>query len=903
LGYNVKMEKQIPPYHTQTIDEIRSQLRVEDNGLNGAEVEKRRALYGLNTLPEAKADSLFVIFLRQFQSPLIFILLFATAAVFVVGEYIDGIVISVVLLFNAIVGTVQEGRAQNIFAALKNFVASDASVLRDGEEFIIAEENVVMGDIIILREGQKVPADARVIAAESLQVDESAITGESHPSYKTTDVISDPNILAAEKTNMVFKGTAVVSGNGRAIVVGTGTQTFIGRIAERIAHIDEDLPIKKDIQYLSRIIIILVVAIGFILIELGIYYGQPMHEILMMVVAVSVSVIPEGLPIVVTLVLATGVWRMGKRNVLIKRLQAVEALGQTDVIAVDKTGTITKNELTVTEVYAGERIFTINGVGYEAKGSVEHAGENIDATNHPELLMVGKIGMLCSGAHVAWDKATQVWRVSGDPLEAATLVLAEKIGFSRANVENEMTKIDEMPFDYKLKYHAVLYKESDQYSVAAVGAPETILDMSDALWLPSGTVPLTADMRTQLTETFLAMSARGLRVVACGIKHVAHTTDIHDAVSAIDFVGFFGIEDAARPEVMDAVETVRSVGIKLVMITGDHKLTAQTIAGTIGIYRDGDDIMEGTEVDRMSEDELAKQIDTVSVFARVTPMHKLKIINAYKLAGKTVAMTGDGVNDALSLTAASVGVAMGKVGTEVAKEASDIVLLDDNFGSIVSGVEEGRNIFITIKRVILYLLSTGLGEVVIIITAIAMGMPLPLLAVHILWLNLVTDGFLDVALAMEPKRKGMSMRSPGKKRSGLIDRVMVIRMVLMAGTMAVGTLYLFNYYYPIDLAKAWTVSLTTMAVFQWFNAWNCRSRTASIFFSHPFSNKYLILATIVVIALQLFAIYHPFMHTYFSTVPLGVYDWLPIIGIALSIIVVEELRKIVLFVIRRKKQQ
>lgn len=878
--------------HTKSVAHIVKELQTGTHGLTKKNAQERLIKYGLNKLPETKTDSVFVIFLRQFQSSLIFILLIATGFVFFVGEYLDGFVILAVLLFNAIVGTIQEGRAQNIFLALKKFVTTDAAVMRDGEEYIIPEEEVVVGDVIILREGEKVSADARIIESESLQVNESAITGESHPSYKTDDVTLHANILVAEQKNIVFKGTTIVSGNGRAVVIATGLNTLIGGIAQKILDIEDDLPIKKNIQALSRFIIIMVVGIGFLLLELGIFYGFAMQEILMMIVAVSVSIIPEGLPIVVTLVLATGVWRMGKRNVLVKRLQAVEALGQVNVIAVDKTGTITRNELTVKKVYAGSSMFDIEGVGYESRGQIMADNIEIEPLNHPELLMMGKIGLLCSSAHVAFDNIGQQWKISGDPLEAATLVFSEKVGFLKSDLENEMPKVAEIPFDYKLKYHATLHQDGDGYFFAVVGAPEVILAMSTRMWSQSKVVHMTKNEHKKLQNVLEDMSRRGLRVVACGMKYTKEHNVIENMIDEIDFVGFFGVEDSPRPEVKDAVQTVRSAGINLVMITGDHKITAQTIAEEIGIFVEGDKIIEGGEVDRMTEEALSYEIENVSVFARVTPLHKLKIVNAYKLAGKTIAMTGDGVNDALSLTAANVGVGMGKIGTEVAKEASDIILLDDNFGNIVVGVEEGQNIFKTIKRVILYLFSTGLGEVLTIVGAIILGFPLPILAVHILWLNLVTDGFLDVALAMEPKKKRLSTIGQQRKFHGLVDHSMVVRMFLMASTMAIGTLYLFAQYYTTDLAKAWTVVLTALAVLQWFNAWNCRSQDRSIFLTNPFSNKYLIVATGVVIGLQFFAIYNPFMQQFLHTVSLAKEDWFAIIVVAISIVIVEEIRKV-----------
>ncbi|MFA4817524.1 MAG: HAD-IC family P-type ATPase [Parcubacteria group bacterium] len=880
-------------YYNKELDEIFQELNTGEHGLTKGETENRLLRYGLNKLPETKADNLAVIFLRQFQSPLIFILLLATVVVFLTGGNTDGFVILVVLLFNAIVGTIQEGKAQNIFAALKNFIKTNASVIREGEEGIIPDEELVLGDIIVLREGEKVPADARIINSESLQVDESALTGESNPKFKLAKPLKETNVQISDQWNMVFKGTTVVSGNGKAVVVATGSETVIGGIAKKISAIDEELPLKKDIRRLSHFIIATVFAIGVVLFAIGVGYRHPLKEVLTTIVAVSVSVIPEGLPIVVTLVLATGVWRMGKRNVLVKRLQAVEALGQTDVIAVDKTGTVTKNELVVKEIYVDGKFFSVKGVGYEPKGEIELDGKIIEPLNHPELLLAGKIGALCSSVHLALDNNSGAWKISGDPTEGATLVMAEKIGYRKSDLEEEFVKIEEKPFDYKLKYHTTLYKENGKRLLMMVGAPEEILDISEKTWGHSRTHILTDNKREELKEIFAKMSESGLRVVALGMRKMEKEERIPEKLSEIEFVGFLGIEDSPRVEVREAVDKVESADIRLVMITGDHKITARAIAKEVGIFRRGDVILEGKEIDKMTEQELSGRLENVSVFSRVTPMHKLKIINAYKLAGKTIAMTGDGVNDALSLTSADVGVAMGKIGTEVAKEASDIILLDDNFGSIVSGVEEGKNIYKTIKRVILYLFSTSLGEVLTIIGAILLGFPLPILAAQILWLNLVTDGFLDVALAMEPKGNNLLGKKSVKNKSGFVDKLMVFRMFTMALPMAIGTLYLFSQNYETDLSKAWTISLTTLAVFQWFNAWNCRSQIKSIFASNLFSNKFLVGATGIVIGLQLLAVYNPFFQKVLRTVPLDGKDWMIIIAVAFSVVLVEELRKVI----------
>ena len=879
-------------YYNQKVDDVLNLFDSREHGLKNQEVEKRILEFGLNKLPETKSNSFLKIFFHQFQSSLIFILLLATLVVFLLGENIEGIVILAVLLFNALIGTIQEGRSQKIFLALKKFSKTSASVIREGQEYVISDEEVVPGDIIMVREGEKIPADARIIFSNSLQVDEAAFTGESNPKFKSSNILKKSELAISEQDNMIFKGTAVVSGYAKALVVKTGANTFLGGIAKKIVKIEEDLPIKKDIKKLSRFIILAVFLASILMFGVSLNHGQPVKEIFLTVVAMAVSIIPEGLPIVVTLVLATGVWRMGRKNVLIKKMQAVEALGKIKVLALDKTGTVTKNQLTVKKIYAVGKDFIVKGVGYEPRGEIKLKGKIIEPLNHPELLLIGKIGILCSDASLFFDNKSENWKISGDPTEGATLVLGEKLGFNKGDLEQDLKKIDEQVFDYKLKYHATLHQDEKINFMSVVGAPEEILKLSSKIWGLKKSSKLSSSEKNKLQKIFLKMSAKGLRVLAVAKKDLKGIKKISNQINNLEFVGFLGVEDSLKLEVNEAVDEIKKAGIEPVMITGDHRITAQAIAKQAGIFNRKSLILEGRDIEDLTEKQLAKKLNRVNVFARVTPLHKLKIINAYKLSKKTVAMTGDGVNDALSLTSADVGVAMGKIGTEVAKEASDIVILDDNIGSIVAGVEEGKNILKTIKRVVLYLFSTSFGEFLTILIAVLVGWPLPILATQILWLNLVTDGFLDIALAMEPKRKGLKLNR--KMKENIIDKLMLFRIGLMGTAMAIGTLFLFGQYFKEDLNKAWTISLTTLAVFQWFNAWNCRSRVHSIFQMNPFSNKFLIGANLLVIFLQLLIIYNPFFQVIFKTTALKIQDWFYIILIASSIILVEEIRKLVI---------
>lgn len=881
-------------WHCIAIQDIFSELDTKKEGLPLGEVNLRLQKYGFNKLPEAKTDSLFSIFLRQFQNPLIYILLVAALVVFTIGEVIDGSIIVFVLLFNAIVGTFQEGKAQNTLLALKKFSQTTTLVRRGGHELLVSDYELVLGDIIILREGDKIPADCRIFESNNLTVDESSLTGESNPVQKQSEELERIDLQISDQKNMVFKGTNIVAGNGLAVVVATGLNTVLGKISQKISVIDTEMPLKTNIRNLTRLIIIVVLLVCSTIFILGVALGHTPKEMFVTVVSLAVSIVPEGLPIVMTLVLATGVWRMSKRNALIKKLQAVEALGQARVIAVDKTGTLTKNEISIKKIFVNNSLFSISGEGYSPEGEILLEGRKIDPHNFPELELMGRISALVSNQTIVFNKETNIWEATGDPTEGSLSAFAHKINYEKEKLEQTYPRVAEIPFNYKNKYHAVSHTISGRLEISIAGASEVVLERSSEIWDKGSIIGLSDQKRLDLEKILSEMSGQGYRVLALGIKEMGSENlkdeDIHD----LTFVGFVGLRDTLRPDIKNAVEKAESAGMKVVMITGDHKLTAEAIAREAGILHEGDMIITGEEIDHMEEHQLSDILDKISVFARVTPEHKLKIVEAYKAKNIVIAMTGDGVNDAPSLVAADLGISMGRIGTEVAKEASDIVLLDDNFNSIIAAIEEGRNIYKTIKKVILYLFSTSFGEVFTITVALILGMPLPILAAQIIWLNFVTDGFLDISLAMEPKEDDLLNKDFEKPKKYLLDRVMITRMFIMATTMMVGTLILFSQYYLEDLTKALTVSLTTLAAYQWFNAWNCRHESKSIFQMNLFSNKYLLGSTFLVIVLQIFGVYSPVMQDILHTKPLDLHDWALIIPMAASIIVVEEIRKFIL---------
>ncbi|MBI2033861.1 MAG: HAD-IC family P-type ATPase [Candidatus Liptonbacteria bacterium] len=880
-------------WYTKTLSEIEKELETDfKHGLKEEEAKKRLKSFGLNTLPEVKSDSLLEIFFRQFQSSLIYVLLLVCVALFLIGEIADALIILFVLTFNAVVGAIQEGKAQNTLAALKRFVETEAMVLRNGKEIVIPDKEVGPGDILVLHQGEKVPADARIIESRNIKTDESSLTGESVSVSKIKTILSKADLPTADQKNMVFKGTYVVSGYGRAVAVLTGSSTVIGKISQAISSVKTEIPLQKDIRYLSRLIIITVSVISASMFVLGLLLDKSAREMFATVVSLSVSIIPEGLPIVITLVLANGVSRMSRRNALVKKLQAVEALGEANIIAVDKTGTVTKNELVVTRIFADHNLFEITGSGYEPKGEVKLNGKMIEPTNHPELLLAGKIAALSSDVNIRFDEKEKTWRVMGDPTEAAILVASQKIGIDREGLLEEMSQLVDLPFEHETKFHAVSFRAGKSQFLAVAGAPEIILKLSKKIFLNGKALSLTEEKLGEVEHIFQIMSMRGLRVVAFAFRELSLSETLSD-IKDLTFGGFYGMIDALRPEVPLAMEKAKQAGMKVVMITGDHKLTAVAIARDAGIFKKGDEVLTGEEIDKLSGKELDRLLTKVTVFSRVTPEHKLKIIQSYRRRGEIVAMTGDGVNDAPSLVAADLGVAMGKIGTEVAKEASDIVLLDDNFGSITSAVEEGRALYKTIKKVILYLFSTSMGEFLTILGALLLGYPLPLLPAQIIWLNLVTDGFLTVALAMEPNEKNLLTGKFSRPKRYFVDKLMSVRIFVMAVPMMVGALFLFNKYFEVDIVKAWTISLTTLAIFQWINAWNCRTENQSFFKTNPLSNKFLVGALFIIIGLQVAAVHAPFMQSILRTTDLSVKEWLIAVVVAFSILAAEEIRKFI----------
>ncbi|MDP3975259.1 MAG: HAD-IC family P-type ATPase [Candidatus Jorgensenbacteria bacterium] len=894
-------------WYDETVPAAFARLTSAPGGLSNAEAAKRLAAVGPNALPEPKTRGWFVIFLDQFRSPLIYLLLAAGAILVVLGDATDGAIVGAVLLVNAGIGAIQEGRAQNTLRALQKFVETRATVVRDGHERLVRDTEVVPGDVVVLTEGEKVPADLRVFMARDLRANESALTGESEPVHKTDATLppagrdAAPRPLPAQE-NMVFRGTSIVGGDGLGVAVATGRHTEIGKISETLVGLDTEIPLKANLRALARTLTIGTVVFTLLLFVVGVLvYDYPLVYMFTLGVALAVSFIPEGLPVALTLILATGVWRMAKQHALVKKLHAVEALGQARVIAVDKTGTLTKNELVVTEIFSCGTKFRVTGEGYEPTGGFFREKEPADPARDGALALALNAAASTATARVSFDEEAKIWRVGGDPTEAALLVLARKAGLRNDAWDEAHPLLREIPFSYEYKYRAAVRMDAPgKERLFVIGAPEAVMAHATTFApaspkrgarVPRVTARFTKREREAATVALHAMLRRGLRVLAFGYAARVPKTLTTDTLPPLTFGGFIGMKDTLRAEVPEALRRAEGAGMRVVMVTGDHKLTAEVVAREAGILKEKGKVLTGTEIETMTDEELAEVLGETDVFARVTPSHKLRIIEAFRKRGEIIAMTGDGVNDAPPLVAADLGVAMGRVGTEVAKEAADIVLLDDNFGSIVAAVEEGRNIYRTLRKVLQFLLSTNMSEVFLITFAILAGFALPLQPSQIIWLNFVTDTFLVAALAMEPKEKDLLQGPARRSRRALVDGGMAVESILMGLFMMAGTFLVFSHYLDGgDIVKAQTMALTVLAVFQWYRAWTMRSDNRSIVSMNPRTNPFLIAATVTVVFLHLAVLHVPFLQAMFHTMPLSITEWGLALLVGLGVVVADELR-------------
>jgi len=898
-------------WHTLSAEEIFKQLNTSERGLTTAEVEKRLQTYGANELEEEKKTLKWALLVRQLKSPLVGVLVAAALISFFVGKYIDMTVIVVVIALNTAIGFFQEYKAESALQALKTMAAPEAEVIRDCPEtggcleMRVKTREIVPGDVIDLDAGAKVPADARVFEAVNLEIDESMLTGESTPVKKTVDTLKK-DLAVADRTNMAFSGTIVTRGRGKAVVVSTGMKTEIGKIAKLIKETEKAAtPIQKQTVDLSRKLgMFALLASGLILI-ISLLRGFEFLEAFLFVLAAAVSAIPEGLPVVITITLAIGVHRMAKRNAIIRKLQAVDTLGSATAICTDKTGTLTTNQMTTQQIFVNNKMVKVTGAGYAPEGHFEVDGNPIDATKDESLSFLLKTAALCNDARLRRHKldGKQLWEIYGDPTEGALVVAAAKASFQKDDLEDKYPRVDEIPFDPKYRYMATFHKISmERLHVYVKGAPETILERCSQTLEDGRTKRLTPQKKEEILKVGTQMASEALRVLAIAYELI-DAKELEDVKSGIQrgraklvFVGLAGMIDPPRPEAKSAVQLCKKAGIKVIMATGDHKLTAEAIAEEIGILGASSRVLTGTDLDGMSDDELDAVINDAAVFARVSPTHKYQIVESLRRKGHIVAMTGDGVNDAPALKAAEIGVSMGITGTDVTKETADMVLTDDNFASIVNAVEEGRVVFENIRKVVKYLISTNTGEIITIIAALILlpGVPLIFTPVQILWVNLVTDGLLDKFLAMEPKEKGVMDQPPRKPKEKIINRDTMLNIVYVGIFMAVGTLWLFTSGYSNGgLQRAQTLAFTTIAMFQVFNALNCRSRTTSMFKIGLTTNKYLLIGIVASVSLQVMATLLPPLQTALGTTALSIWDWLIIVLVSSSVFIADEIRKFV----------
>jgi Ca2+-transporting ATPase len=755
--------------------------------LNDEEAQERYIKYGPNKFQREEKISKIGVLLHQFKSPLIYILIIAAIVTAYLHEFVDSGVILTVVALNAVIDYVQEYKAEESMRALSRMVVPKAKVRRKGGEKEIASENLVPGDIVLLSSGSRVPADLRLIKAVELKSDEAMLTGESIAVEKVISTIEIENLPSVDQKNLAFMGTIVVTGRGVGVVVETGNKTVLGRIAETVREVPVvKTPLQNKLDRLARQIGIFIVGFSLFVFIIGIYQGQTISEMFIVTVAIAVSAIPEGLPVAVTIALAIGVNRMARRNAIIRKLPAVETLGSTTVICSDKTGTLTKNEMTVRLIYDGAHTFEVTGTGYAPKGEIVHERIPLSAKELEHVQRVLRIGLLCNESTI-YDEEGQ-FKVSGDPTEGALIVSAIKGGLSPDSEREKHSLLTIIPFESERGFMATLHSHEDKKFIFVKGSPEKLLDMCTSCL--DGREPK-SDEILNVSDSF---AREGLRVIALGYKEVSLKTEqitTTDIEKGIIFAGIQGMMDPPRPEAIGAVQDCREAGIRTMMLTGDHAVTAVAISKKFGIGGEDPQVIRGVELTEMSDEELYARVNDISVYARISPIQKFKIVEQLKAHSEVVAVTGDGVNDAPALKLAHIGIAMGRSGTDVAREASDMVLADDNFATIRAAIEEGRVVYDNIKKVILFLVSTGFAELVAILTTIVLGVPIPYTPSQILWLNLVTNGFQDVALAFEPAEKGILKRLPKNPKESILSKLMVERIILMGLVMAAGTIWVF----------------------------------------------------------------------------------------------------------------
>jgi magnesium-transporting ATPase (P-type) len=892
MNLKAKKRSENRPWHTLACGEVYQALSSSEQGLNAQEAEQRLQHYGTNKLTAAVGRGPIKRFFSQFHNLLIYILLIAAAVTAVIEHWIDSGVIVGVVLINAIIGFIQEGKAEKALDAIRNMLTHQAMVRRNQKNVLLPAEQLVPGDIVTIESGDKVPADLRLVSVKNLRIDESMLTGESLPVEKNTRAI-DEHAALGDRFCLAYSGTLVTYGTALGIVVATGDKTEIGRISSMLRSVSQLItPLLKQIARFSQWLTFAIITIASSTFAYGWYIQHSsIKDLFMSAVGLAVAAIPEGLPAIMTITLAIGVQRMAKRNAIIRRLPAVETLGSVTVICSDKTGTLTCNEMTVKSVFVNNKLFTVGGVGYDPHGGFQLDKQTVSITDYPNLHELIRAAVLCNNARL--EQKAGNWLVHGDPTEAALITLAHKAELDPDLLNQEMPRIDIIPFESEHRYMATLHHDHGGHAFVFVkGAPERVLSMCGLQRSNGEDVSIHLK---QWHETLEAMASQGQRLLAIAFKPVAATPSqisFEDVETGLTLLGIVGMIDPPRPEAVKAVHDCQNAGIRVKMITGDHAVTAAAIAAQINIG-DGS-VLSGEQVDNMDDSELKAAIRHVDVFARTNPENKLRLVTALQADGQVVAMTGDGVNDAPALKRADVGVAMGKKGTEVAKETSEMVLADDNFASIAHAVEEGRGIYDNLKKSIIFILPTNGGEALIIVAAIIMGTLLPITPVQILWVNMITAVTLALTLAFEAPERHIMQRIPRKPNEPLLSGFLIWRILFVSLIIVTGTfgLFLWEQSQGTSIEEARTVAVNTLVGFEMFYVFNSRYLHNSVLNIHGlFGNRWVWLAVSLLSLFQLAFTYWPPLQKLFGTVAIDLHTWIMIAAVASSVFVLVEIEK------------
>jgi len=864
----------IKNYYQKSVTETESELNTSlSKGLNESEVKIRLEKVGLNQLEEGKKRTVWNMLIDQFKDVLIIILLVSAVVSILLGEVTDAIVIAIIVILNAVMSVLQEFKAEKSLDALKKMTVPETLVIRDGQQKKISSPQLVPGDVVLLESGDRIPADLRLVKVTDMRIQESVLTGESEAVEKNTDVVKAEDTSLGDRTNMAYMGTSVIAGRGKGVVVGTGMDTEMGQIAGMLQEQKQELtPLQKKLNQVGKNLGIIILFVIAIVVLLGCLRGIGFFEMFMTGIALAVAAVPEGLPAVVTIVLALGVQQMIKRNAIIRRLPAVETLGATTVICSDKTGTLTQNQMTVQKLVTVNREIDVEGSGYEPVGQFKQNGKSIQPSDDKTLSLLLKVATLSNNSSLKQDPDNQHWDIIGDPTEGALIVAAAKAGYQEEDLENKYPRLKELTFDSDRKRMSTIHQTPDGNTLLFVkGAPDQIIERCKSYMDNDKTEQLTESIKQKISEQNKELASSALRVLAVAYREITISEkekldnkekfDIDKTENQLTYLGLIAMMDPPREEAAKAVQTCRRAGIRPVMITGDYSLTAQAIATQLDIYQPGDRIITGTELEKMPQSELEKIVLETTIFARVSPRHKQRIVKALQKNSQVVAMTGDGVNDAPALKESDIGVAMGITGTDVSKEAADMILTDDNFSSIVSAVEEGRKIYQNIQKFIRYLLSCNLGEIITIFIAILIGFPRPLLPIQILWVNLVTDGFPALALGLDPAEMDLMKNPPRDPDEGIFSGKMGFNIFSQGIFIGIITLIAFYYgYSQYSLEVGETMAFGTLSFTQLWQSLNSRSDRFSLLKLGVFTNRYLVLAIFTSGILQLAVMIIPYLH-------------------------------------------